>query len=53
MLMTRKKNILILGKGQTGELDNTAICKDVKHCLNFMEYQKELYLSLNYNGINE
>lgn len=43
----KKKNILILGKGQTGGLDNTAICKDVKHCINFKGYQKELYLSLN------
>lgn len=49
----KKKNILILGKGQTGGLYNTAICKDVKHCINFIEYQKELYVGLNYNGIIE
>ena len=45
-----KKNILIIGKGPTDGLDDTAITAEVDYFINFTEQQKKSCLSLHFNG---
>ena len=47
----RKKDILILGKGPTQELEHT-LSAEKMYSLNFTEHNKKLCLSLHYNGAN-
>ena len=47
----RKKDILILGKGPTQELEHT-LSAEKMYSLNFTEHNKKFCLSLHYNGAN-
>ena len=47
----RKKDILILGKGPTQELEHT-LSAEKMYSLNFTENNKKFCLSLHYNGAN-
>ena len=47
----KKKDILILGKGPTDGLDNTALTAEKEYLINFTEQQKKFCLSLHYNGV--
>ena len=47
----RKKDILILGKGPTQELEHT-LSAEKMYSLNFTENNKKFSLSLHYNGAN-
>ena len=40
MLITKKKDILVLGEGPTQGLDNTTITPEVKYPINFTESKK-------------
>ena len=46
------KDILVLGKGPTRDLDNTAITVNTKFCIDFTQSVKNFVLSLYYNGSN-
>ena len=48
----KKKDILILVEGTTEGLDGTTLTAEKKYSINFTENNKELYLSLYYNGAN-
>ena len=48
----KKRDILVLGKGPTQGLDNTAITAEAKYSINFTESGKRFVLSLNYNRSN-
>ena len=50
MLIIRKKDILILGKGSTQELEHTPTLKE--NWINFTGNHKTFCLSLHYNGAN-
>ena len=52
MLIITKKNILVLGEGQTYGLDDTTITVKAKYHINFSKSQRTFYLSLYYNGSN-
>ena len=43
---------MILGKGPTDGLDDTTLTAEAEYSINFTEQQKELCLSLHYNGSN-
>ena len=45
-----KKDILILGKRPTQGLHNTTVTAEDKYPINFIESEKRLVLSLQYNG---
>ena len=47
----RKKDILILGKGPTQELEHT-LSAEKMHSINFTVTGNKFYLSLHYNGAN-
>ena len=47
----RKKDILILGKGQTQELEHTLISEKM-YSINFTKHNKKFCLILHYNGRN-
>ena len=48
---SRKKDILILGKDPTPELEHRLRAEKM-HSINFTEYNKNFCLSLHYNGAN-
>ena len=50
--VNRKKDILILGKGPTQELDDTKLTVEKEYAINFGEEHKTFCLSLYYNGVN-
>ena len=47
----RKKNILILGKGSTQELEHTLTAEKM-YSINFSRWYTKVCLSLHYNGSN-
>ena len=49
---SKKKDILILGKGPTQGLDGTASTAEKKYSINFTENNKKFCLSLHYNREN-
>ena len=49
--MIIKKDILVLGRGPTQELESTLIAEKI-YSINFTVTQKRFYLSLHYNGAN-
>ena len=51
MSSSKKKDILVLGKGPTQGLENTLTAKKV-YSINFNATEKKFYLSLHYNGGN-
>ena len=52
MLITKKKNILVLGKDLVQGLDNTTIYAEKMYSINFTENNKKFCLRLQYNGEN-
>ena len=46
------KDILILGKGPTQELNDTTFTVEVEYSINFLRWQRKFCLSLLYNGSN-
>ena len=52
MLITRKKDISILGEGPTQRLDDTRLTAEKKYSINFTEHNKKFCLRLHYNGAN-
>ena len=49
MLTTRKKDILILGKGTTQGLEHTQTAEEM-YSINFTEHNKKFCLRLHYTG---
>ena len=47
-----KKDILILGKGPTQELDDTTLTAGAQDSINFLRSNRKFCLSLYYNGSN-
>ena len=47
----RKKDVFILGKGLTQELNNTTLTAGKEYPINFSEKQKKFCLKLNYNRV--
>ena len=45
-----EKDILILGKSPTQELDDTASTVEKEYAVNFSEQRKKFCLSFHYNG---
>ena len=45
-------DIMILGEGQTQELDDTTLTTEAKYPINFTQSGKRFVLSLHYNGSN-
>ena len=52
MIITRQKNILVLGKDFVQGLDNTTIYAEKLYSINFTENNKRFSFSLHYNGDN-
>ena len=52
MLITKKNNILVLSKGFTQGVNDTAIDVEKLYSINFTENNKKFCLSLHYNGAN-
>ena len=50
-MIIKKKDILILGKGPTQELEHTLTAENL-YSFNFTENNKKFWLSLYYNGAN-
>ena len=50
-MITRKKDILILGKGPTGGLEHTLAAEKMSS-INFTKVNTKFCLSLHYNGAN-
>ena len=48
----KNENILILGKGETKELDNTTLTAAVEYSIDFARSQRKFCLSFHYNGSN-
>ena len=46
------KDILILGTGQTQELDEHSLTAEKMYSINFTDHRKKCCLSLHYNGAN-
>ena len=46
----RKKDISILGKSPTDELNDTTLTPETEHSISFSEQQNKFCLNLNYNG---
>ena len=51
MLTTRKRDILIFGKGPTQGLEHKLTAEKI-YSINFTEHNKQFCLSLHYNGAN-
>ena len=51
ILIIRKKDILVLGRGQTQGLESTLTVEKI-YSINFTVTKKKLCLSLHYNGAN-
>ena len=51
MLIIRKKNILVLGRGPTQGLEHTLTAEEM-YSTNFTVKKKKFCLSLHYNGVN-
>ena len=51
MLIIRKKNILVLGRGPTQGLEHTLTAEKM-YSINFTVKKKKFCLSLHYNGVN-
>ena len=51
LIIKKKNNILILGKGPTQELEHTLTAEKM-HSINFTVTGKKICLSLHYNGAN-
>ena len=51
MLIIRKKNILVLGRGPTQGLEHTLTAEKM-YSTNFTVKKKKFCLSLHYNGVN-
>ena len=49
---SKNKDILILGKGTKGELDDTTLTAEKEYFINFTELNKKCCISLHFNGIN-
>ena len=49
MLITRQKNILVLGQGMTQGLDDTTLTAEKTYSINFTENNNKFCLSLHYN----
>ena len=47
----KKKDTLILGKGSTQVINNTAIAAEAKYSIDFLRAQKKFCLSLHYRKI--
>ena len=52
ILTTRKKDILILGKGPTQRLDSTNLTAEAENSINFSRSNIKFCLSLHYNKSN-
>ena len=52
MLITRKKDILILSEGSTQGLDGTTLTADEMYSNNFTATKRKFCLRLHYNGAN-
>ena len=52
MLITKKNNILVLGKDFVQGINGTKIYAEKLYSINFIEHNKKLCLSLHYNGAN-
>ena len=52
MLITRKKDILILGRGPTQGLDGTILIAEKMYSINFTATIARFCLKLHYNGPN-
>ena len=52
MLIIKKVDILILGKGPTQRLDNTKLTAGKEAATNFSEQHKTFYLRWHYDGTN-
>ena len=48
----KKKNILIIGKGITQELDDRTLTTEENYSINFTKKNTKFCLSLHYNGAN-
>ena len=48
----KNKDVLILGDGQTQELDDTTLTAEAKYNINFTQWRKRFVLSLHHNGSN-
>ena len=48
----KNRDILILGKGQANELDNTSLTAEAEYSINFSRSERKFWLSLHYNGSN-
>ena len=46
----KNKDTLILGKGETQRLDNTALAAEAEYSINFSRSQRKFCLRLHYNG---
>ena len=51
-IANKKKDILILGKGQADGLYDAMLTVEKEYSINFTEQQKKFCLSLHYNGVN-
>ena len=49
---SKKKYILILGKGSTDGLEDSTLTAEKAYSINSTEQQNKLGLSLHYNGMN-
>ena len=52
MLITKKSNILVIGKDFRQGVNGTIIYAQQLYKINFTENNKKVYLSLQYNGAN-
>ena len=52
MLITRKKDILILSEGSTQGLDGTTLTAEEMYSNNFTATKRKFCLRLHYNGAN-
>ena len=52
MLITKGKDILILGKGSTPGLGEHSLIAEKMYSIKFTQTRKRFYLSLHYNGVN-
>ena len=52
MLITKKNDILVLGKDFVQRINGAIIYAEKLNSINFTEYNKKFCLSLHYNGAN-
>ena len=48
----KNEDILIFGKDQRKELDNTSLTAETEYSISFSRSERKFYLSLHYNGSN-